>query len=101
MKRLTPGPALRSVRSNPLLDLKGHVAMTLSDPGRDDIATDLKLILAARRDIGPELDDELVDLFLARVDAYIDSRVAAPAIVRRDPARPRWNVKLSLWGIPL
>ena len=50
----------------------------------DDIASDLKATLAARRELGPEMDDELVELFLARVDSYIKAQVASQ---RR--ARPR------------
>jgi hypothetical protein len=57
--------------------------------GRDDLAGDLKATLAARRELGPEMDDELVELMLARVDGYVQEQLrqrSAPA--RVSPAPP-------------
>jgi hypothetical protein len=52
--------------------------MTLVDPEHDDLAADLKMTLAARRELGPEMDDELIELFLARVDGYVNFRPFLP-----------------------
>lgn len=44
-------------------------------PNRDELTADVKATLAARRELGPEMDDELVDLLMARVDSYVQSRL--------------------------
>jgi hypothetical protein len=67
--------------------------MDTSSHDHKEIAADLKATLAARRDLGPEMDDELVELFLARVDRYIDAQlthqvVPRPSKVPSPPPRP-------------
>jgi hypothetical protein len=44
-------------------------------PQPSDVRSDLDAALAARRDLGPEYESELIDSFLARVDARLDARV--------------------------
>ena len=47
--------------------------MTETDPGQDE----LRAILAARSQLGPEYDSSLIESFLAKVEQEIDARVDA------------------------
>ena len=54
----------------------------------DELVADLKATLAAQRELGPEMDDDLVELVVARVDNDFASQVAA-RVAPRQPHRPR------------
>ena len=56
---------------------------------RKDVATDLKAALEARRELGIELEDHVLEAFLARVQQRIDAQVAEQlaTIERRPPVR--------------
>lgn len=41
-----------------------------------DLSSDLKASVGARRELGPELEDQVLEAFLARVQGQIDVRVA-------------------------
>lgn len=41
-----------------------------------ELSNDLKASVAARRELGPELEDQVLEAFLARVQVQIDARVA-------------------------
>lgn len=43
---------------------------------RPEVATELKAALAARRELGPELEDDVLAAFLGRLENHIDARVA-------------------------
>lgn len=48
-------------------------------PGRltdRETASDLKAAVGARRELGPEMEDEVLEAFLARVEQRVDARVA-------------------------
>ena len=51
--------------------------MTPAPQDSNELATELRATLAARRELGPEMDDVLVDGFMERVNAYVDARVAS------------------------
>ncbi len=49
------------------------------EPGQtphNELSNDLKASVAARRELGPELEDQVLEAFLARVQTQIDTRVA-------------------------
>ncbi|WP_043468420.1 hypothetical protein [Kitasatospora sp. MBT66] len=46
------------------------------DTRQDDLRRDLDATLQARKELGPEYESELVDSFLARLDARVERRVA-------------------------
>lgn len=66
----------------------------------DEIAADLKATLAARRELGPEMDDELVELLLTRVDGYITSQVAGQVAHQNAHVRDRRRSRNDLSGFP-
>jgi hypothetical protein len=53
-----------------------------------EIASDLKAAVGARRELGPEMEDEVLEAFLARVEERVDARVA-----RQSGSRPIANSK--------
>ncbi len=50
-------------------------ASTTVVPGSKEIATDLRASVEARRELGPDMEDHLVEAFLARLDDRINTRV--------------------------
>src|SRR5207248_7286110 len=44
--------------------------------GDRELATDLKAAVAARRELTPELEDQVIEAFLARIERRVDERVA-------------------------
>ncbi|GIH99691.1 hypothetical protein [Planobispora takensis] len=49
--------------------------MTSSSPGSPSAGNELRATVAARRDLGPEFEDSLIEGFLEKVDLEIDRRV--------------------------
>ena len=49
---------------------------------------ELEATVAARREVGAELEPQLIDQFLARMEAEIDRRVAERATPQRQRPRP-------------
>ncbi|GIH90753.1 hypothetical protein ACFFMN_26660 [Planobispora siamensis] len=49
--------------------------MTSSSPGSSSAGNELRATVAARRDLGPEFEDSLIEGFLEKVDLEIDRRV--------------------------
>ena len=41
-----------------------------------ETVTDLKATVAARRELGPEMEDQLLESFLARIEQRVDQQVA-------------------------
>jgi hypothetical protein len=59
-----------------------------SDPAtRREVGIDLKAAMAARRELGEEMEDHVVESFLARIEQYIDARVAE-RLAQNSGARP-------------
>jgi hypothetical protein len=48
---------------------------TTVGPGTRDLAADLRASVEARRELGPDMEDQLVESFLARLDDRIKARV--------------------------
>lgn len=79
--------------------------MTTREPSRTgeapagDVGEEIQIAVAARKELGPELEDPLVRSFLEKIDREIDRRIAvgiearSRALARR--ARPGWSVVLS------
>jgi hypothetical protein len=65
----------------------------------DDIALDLKATLAARRELGPDMDDETVALLLARVDQYIESQMSGQLSHGQSQVRARRPARSAPRGI--
>ena len=57
-----------------------------------DVEEELRVALDARKELGVELEDEVVESFLSRVQESIDARVEARVseALRGVPARPRF-----------
>lgn len=53
-----------------------------------DMNTELKAALQARQELGPEMDDHLVEAFLARIQTQVDARVAARIAAEPKGAKP-------------
>ena len=64
-------------------------------PERELPRDELQATLAARRELGPEREPELVDSFLAKIEREIDARVEQRLATRRE--RPRHAHVLSPW----
>ncbi|MBV9279210.1 MAG: hypothetical protein JOZ41_03935 [Chloroflexi bacterium] len=68
---------------------------------RRDVATDLHSAVAARRELGPELEDEVVEAFLARVQQRIDAQVRSQ--IDQSPSRPvarHGGAESAPWVVP-
>src|SRR5436305_4439091 len=81
--------------------------MGLAPQQRDEVATDLKATLAAWREIGADMNSDLVDVLMARIDGYVASEVArrtdhlTPALrrsSRQRPARRHHTAQATAWG---
>lgn len=48
---------------------------TMRDSGAREVATDLRAAMEARRELGPDMEDHVVDSFLSRLDDRINARV--------------------------
>jgi len=71
-----------------------------------DTETDLKAAIAARRDLGPDTEDHVVESFLARVeqriDLRVDRRLAETRAKEGAPPRQRKQEKLEdVLAVPL
>ncbi|MBX6381363.1 MAG: hypothetical protein IRZ07_00090 [Microbispora sp.] len=64
---------------------------------------DLRAVIAARRDLGPDYEDALVDSFLDKLDVEIAARVRSEveAQLRRQPPVPPVRQKDSAVGVAL
>jgi hypothetical protein len=65
--------------------------MSVGEPSGDanqNVRTELKAAIAARRELGPDMEDEVLANFLARIDQHIDERLA-----QQQAARPRRRSK--------
>ena len=58
----------------------------------NDLREEARAHLGARRDLGPEYEDEIIDSFVRKVEKIIDARIDAKLNQRRVPARPRSSV---------
>ncbi|AXI77864.1 hypothetical protein [Peterkaempfera bronchialis] len=63
------------------------------EPSRTDLHKDLEAAVQTRKELGPEYEAEIVDSFLARIDAQLDARVERRVAERltesgRAPRRP-------------
>ncbi|MDF5757894.1 hypothetical protein P3X83_35320 [Spongiactinospora sp. TRM90649] len=58
---------------------------TMTPPGTSD---ELKAAVAARRDLGPDYEDAIVEGFLEKVDSRIEQRVAQEMAARNLPRPP-------------
>jgi hypothetical protein len=70
-------------------------------PERDELATELKATLAARRELGPEMDDVLVDSFLEKVDRHVREQVNAEATHSRRPLIERPSMAFPTQWLPV
>jgi hypothetical protein len=53
----------------------------------DDIRKDLRAAVAARQELGPEYEPEIIDGFLARLDAQTAQHLATPPVKAEKPSR--------------
>jgi len=54
-----------------------------------ELSNDLKASVAARRELGPDLEDQVLEAFLARVQTQIDARVAQQVAGSRPITPPK------------
>ena len=62
------------------------------EPGQtphNELSNDLTASVAARRELGPELEDQVLEAFLARVQTQIDTRVAQQVAGSRPVSSPK------------
>ncbi|MFF4381997.1 hypothetical protein ACIQI7_32725 [Kitasatospora sp. NPDC092039] len=59
------------------------------DTRQDELRRDLDATLQARKELGPEYEDALVDSFMKRLDARINARVERSVAERIDDYEPR------------
>lgn len=75
-------------------------------PEPDETSAELAAALAARRELGPDYEDAVVESFLARIDVAIKARVDAQ-VAERMAAQNRTtepsgrNVALGIWSLVL
>ena len=57
-----------------------------------DLQEEARAHLGARKDLGPEYEDEIIESFVQKVERIIDARIDAKLNQLRLPARPRNRV---------
>lgn len=67
----------------------------------DELATELKATLAARRELGPDMDDALVETFLDKVDQHVKERVSAETAQRRPRPAVRAGFAFPPYLVPV
>jgi hypothetical protein len=84
------------------------VARTPARKEQLDVREEARVHLHARRDLGAEYEDEIIESFVEKVERIIDARIEARLEQRRLPARPRSRVSpfavlgtAMVLGIPL
>ncbi|MCD0481821.1 hypothetical protein [Streptacidiphilus sp. ASG 303] len=60
----------------------------MEKPPRTELHKDLDAAVQTRKELGPEYEEEVVDAFLARVDARLDARVEQRVAERLDAYGP-------------
>lgn len=61
--------------------------MQPNQPPQHDVGPELKAAVQARRELGPDLEDQVLEAFLARVQQRIDSEVNQ-SLAQRSGSRP-------------
>ncbi|MEU6431394.1 hypothetical protein ABZ860_36325 [Microbispora sp. NPDC046973] len=72
-------------------------------PAAPSTREDLRAVMAARRDLGPEYEDALVDSFLDKLDVEIAARIRneVAAQLRHQPPGPPGKQKDSAVGVAM
>ena len=66
---------------------------------QQDFRHELEATLAAREEIGDDLEPQLVDRFADRVEAEIDRRAREKGLSQRRPRQPEVNLPLALGSL--
>jgi len=66
---------------------------------QQDFRHELEATLAAREEIGQELEPQLVDRFADRIEAEIDRRAREAVARQRRPSQPAINLPLALGSL--
>jgi hypothetical protein len=74
-----------------------RVAPSRDNPGVSIPRDELQAAIEARRELGPEHEDELVEAFLARIERRLDTRTAVPA--RKSEDRQPFVISIVSLGV--
>jgi hypothetical protein len=64
-----------------------------------DTRADLRAAVSARRELGPEMEDHVIEAFLARVEQRLQGQTAP--LSGSTPARSRPSTKKEAWIVPV
>jgi hypothetical protein len=53
----------------------------------DEVRKDLRAAVAARQELGPEYEAEIIEGFLAKLDAHTEQHLATPPVKAAEPSR--------------
>jgi hypothetical protein len=84
---------------------KWRELMERAQPERLDdqeVRADLKAALEARRELGPEMEEHVVEAFLARIDQRVQAQVAQQVAVSQPsrPVRTHHENRKAPWVLP-